>query len=107
MLFILIRRNQYLITRSLFLSQEINSYDKKLKERNPFLFQEILSCHKKSILVARNQFLTQEINSSHKKSFLVSSYPSVKLINSRQCVNPTKNSWEPGSQVPSEFAALL
>ena len=79
-----------LVTRNQFLRQEINSYDKKLKERNPFLSQEINSYRKKSILVTRNQFLSQEINSCHKKSFLLNSHPSVKLINSWQLVKPTK-----------------
>ena len=74
------------------MSQEINSCHKKsiLVTRNQFLSQEINSCPKKSILATRNQFLSQEINSCHKKSFLVSSYPSNKLINLRQRVNPTK-----------------
>ena len=92
-----------LITRNQFLRQEIDSYDKKfiLVTRNLFYSQETNSCRKKPIFITRNQFFSQ-------KSFLVSSHPSIKVINSRQCVNPTKKFawaytilWKPGSQVPS------
>ena len=43
--------------------------------KNWFKWQEIQSCHNRSIL-------------DTKKSFLVSSHPSVKPINLQQCVNP-------------------
>ena len=61
-------KKSLLVTRNLFLQQEINSYDKKLNENNPFLSQEINSCRKKSILVTRNQFLSQKINCNKKNS---------------------------------------
>ena len=44
---------------------------------------------KKLVLMTKNLFLWQEIHSCHKKSFLVRSHPLVKLIISRQRVNPT------------------
>ena len=90
--------------------QEINSCHKKsiLVTRNQLFSQEInfvsrnQFCHKKLILVKRNQFLSQEL-------FLVSSYPLVKLILSirENAWILSKNSlqlkhfvgtWFPGSQ---------
>ena len=110
-------KRSILLTRNQFLQREINFYNKKLilVTRNQFLLQEINSCHKKSILVTRNQFLSQEINSCHKKSFLVSSHPSVKLFYHFPTTRGSYKkirlslyiSWEPGSQVPREFAALF
>ena len=101
------------LTKNWFLWQDIHSCRKKsiLVARNQFLSQEINSCHKKSILITRNQFVSLEINSGHKKSFLVSSRPLVKLINLWQCVNPSKKfAWAytfRGNPVPRFLVNLL
>ena len=94
----------------------IDACDKKsiIVTKNHFLTQEIKSCHKKSILTTRNPFLSQEINSCQKKPVLVKSHPLVKLFyqypttrEAYQKIRLNVNiSWEPGSQVPREFAAL-
>ena len=65
---------------------------------------EIISCHKKYILVTGNQFLPQEINSSQKNLLSL-----VKLVLSTCGI-----AWilrkilpEPGSPVPWDYAALV
>ena len=75
-----------------------------------FLLKESNSGHNKYILVTEYQFLPQEINSSQKNLlFLVKlalstwgrreSYQNFCLI--------LHISWEPGSQIPREYAALV
>ena len=86
-----------------------------LVSRNRLLSQEVNSWHKKLILVTRNSFLPQEINSCHKKTVLVNSHPLVKLFyqfaTTRESYQKIRLSfyisWEPGSQVPRENAALI
>ena len=93
-----------------------------LVSRNQLLSQEINYCHKKSILDTRNQVLSQEINSYHKKSifftrnqFLWTHILWLKLFyqfaTTRESYQKIRLSlyisWEPGSQVPKEFAALV
>ena len=57
--------------------------------------------------VTRNQFLTQEIISCERTSF-GKTYRFARMPESYQQIRLSLYiSWEPGSQVPSEFAALV
>ena len=77
-----------------------------LVTRNHFLSQEIISCHKKSFLVTKNHFLSQEIISCEFTSFGWT-YQFATTRESNQIIRLSLYiSWEPGSQVPREIAAL-